>query len=132
MFNFLKKGREFNRLAKSLNGINVMVQDVYPQIQNNPSRYEFGETLLAIAFLSSKGVDDRIEAGNIAVDAKIIVPTIQKGYITLLYAYQQTVGKLHIMAEQLDMSEIVQEVLDKGPAYYKIEKTIPKQLIDNI
>jgi len=132
MFNFLKKGKEFNRLAKAFNGIYVMVQDVYPQIQQNPSRSEFGETLLAIAFLASKGVDDRIEEGNIAIDAKIMVPTIERGFITVMYAYQQTVGKLNIMAEQLNMSEIVQEVLDKGPAYYKIERTIPPQLIDNI
>lgn len=132
MFNFLKKGKEFNRLAKSLNGINVMVQDVYPQIQQNPSRSEYGETLLAIAYLASKGVDDRIEEQNLSLDAKIIVPTIERGFITLLYAYQQTVGKLHVMADQLDMSQIVQEVLNKGPAYYKIEKTIPQQLIDNI
>jgi hypothetical protein len=35
MFNFLKTGIEFNNLAKSMNGLNVMIQELVPQIEQS-------------------------------------------------------------------------------------------------
>lgn len=132
MFNIFKKGKEFNNLAKSFNGVYVMIQDIIPKIQRNPSREEFAESIFAMAYIARKGIDDRIETENISMDAKIIVPTINRGFITVAYAYNQTVGKLAGIAEELDLGDEMDEIMSKGNAFRQLEKTLPKEILDNI
>ncbi len=132
MFNFLKKGKEFNNLGKSFNGMNVMIQDILPQIERNPSREEYRETILVLAYIASKGVNDRLEENDISMTAKIMVPTIKRGFITVAYAYEQTVGRLMKLANLLDMDEVVNEVIEKGQAFFELEKNLPKEITNNI
>jgi len=132
MFNFLKKGREFNKLAKSFNGMNIMIEDILPNLERNPNQDEFGETILVLAYIATRGVNDRLEENDISMMAKIIVPTIKRGYITVTYAYQLTVGKLFAIANLLEMDEQVNEIMDKGPAFYQLENTLPQEIINNI
>ena len=132
MFNFLKPGIEFNNLAKSMNGMNVMIQDLIPKIKRSDDYSEFTEAILVLAYIARKGVLDRMEQYNWTMDAKIIVPTIDRGRITLMYAYSQTVGKLQILAEQLDLSNLVEEIMEKGDAYYQMERNLPSEITKNI
>ena len=132
MFNFLKTGIEFNNLAKSMNGMNVMIQDLIPRIERSYDKSEFAEEVLVLAYIAKKGVFDRLEKYNWTMDAKIIVPTIDRGRITLTYALMQTVGKVSMIAAELEMSDIVQEVMDGGDAYYQLEKHLPDHVKNNI
>ena len=132
MFKFLKPGIEFNNLAKTMNGMNVMIQELIPQIQNSYDKEEFAEQVLVLAYLSRAGVWDRLEKYNWTMDAKIVVPTIDRGRITLAYALMQTVGKVSILAEELEMGDVVQEIMDKGAAFYEFEKHIPELLKNSI
>jgi hypothetical protein len=68
---------------------------------------------------------DRIEAYDWSMFSKIIVPTIDRGRITLTYAFMQTVGKVSMIAAELDMSDVVQEIMDGGAAFYDFEKQLP-------
>jgi hypothetical protein len=52
MANFLKKGIEFNNLAKSLNGMNVMLQDLIPKIKKSYDKSEFSEEVLVLAYIA--------------------------------------------------------------------------------
>jgi len=132
MFNFLKTGIEFNNLAKSMNGMNVMIQDLIPKIERSYDHSEFTEDILVLAYIARKGVLDRMEQYNWTMDAKIIVPTIDRGRITLMYAFTQTVGKLQMIAAQLELTEMVEEVMEKGDAYYQLERNLPSEITKNI
>ena len=63
------------------------------------------------------------------MESKIVVPTIDKGRIPLAFAYSKTVGNLQIIAVKLEMSDIVDEILEKGAAYYEFEKLLPIEVI---
>lgn len=132
MFKFFKKGKEVNNLAKSFNGMYLMLQEIVPQIEQNPNQAEFKESILVLAYIATKGVHDRMDENEISITHKIMIPTIQRGFITVLYAYQQTVGKLLTIANLLEMDEIVNEVMDKGPAFYELENTLPPKVVNNI
>lgn len=132
MLNFLKAGAEYNKLAKSMNGMNIMIQDLIPKIERSYNYSEFEGDILFIAYVARKGVLDRMEQYNWSMDAKIVVPTISKGLITLMYAFTQTVGNLQIIAEQLELSKLVEEVMDKGKAYYELERNLPSDIIKTI
>ena len=56
MFNFLKTGIEFNNLAKSMNGMNVMLQDLIPKIERSYDHSEFTEDILVLAYIASDEV----------------------------------------------------------------------------
>jgi hypothetical protein len=132
MFNFLKAGVEFNNLAKSMNGMNVMIEDLIPRIERSYDKSEFTEEVLMLAYIAKKGVFDRLEKYNWTMDAKIMVPTIEKGRITLTYALMQTVGKVSMIAAEIGISEIVQEVMDGGDTYHQLENILPDQVKNNI
>lgn len=132
MFNFLKKGREFNNLAKSFNGMNMMIQDILPKIEIDSLQDEVQETVLVLAYIATKGVNDRIDENNISLMAKIMVPSIERGFITITYAYQQTIGRLLAIANTINMNDIVDEVMEKGPAFYELENNLPQEVIKNI
>jgi hypothetical protein len=55
MFNFIKTGIEFNNLAKSMNGMNVMIQDLLPRIERSYDNSEgiFIPTKIAYNFYDS-------------------------------------------------------------------------------
>lgn len=132
MFNFLKTGKEFNNLAKSMNGMNAMIEDLIPKIERSYDHSEFTEVVSVLAYVARKGVLDRIEQYNWAMDTKIIVPTIDRERITLMYAFTQTVGKLHTIAAQLDLTELVEEIMEKEDAYYQLENILPPEITKNI
>lgn len=132
MFNFMKAGIEFNNLAKSMNGMNVMLQELIPKIEISYDYSEFTEEVLVLAYIARKGVLDRMEQYNWTMDAKIVVPTIDRGRITLMYAFTQTVGKLGAIAEQLELSELVQNIMEKGDGYYQLEINLPSEFTKNI
>lgn len=132
MFNFLKPGIEFNNLAKTVNGMNVMIQDIIPKIARSHDYSEFTDDVLVLAYIARKGVLDRMEKYKWSMDAKLFAPTIKCGPITLAYAYTQTVDKLHIIVSQLDLSEIVEEIMEKGEMYFQIDRNMPDKVKKNI
>ena len=45
-----------------------------------------------------------------------------------MFAYQQTIGRLYSLAEELSVTEEVNEILEKRNAFYEIEGEIPSHL----
>lgn len=132
MFNFLKPGLVFNKLAESMNGLNLMIQNLIPKIERSNNYSEFEEDILTLTYIARKGVLDRIEQYSWSMEKKIFVPTIDKQRITLMYAYTQTVGKLQKIANNLNFTELYDEIMEKGVAFYQIENNLPKEIIKNI
>ena len=132
MFKFLRKGRELNDLAKSFNGFNIMLKEFLQNIEANPSQLHYGDDLLTLAYIATVGINDKMEDYEISMMGKIMIPTIERGFITIAYAYQQTVGKMLLASDLLAMTEEVNEIMDKGALFYTIEKGIPQILKNNI
>jgi len=115
-----------------MNGMNVMIQELIPKLERSLVKSEFEEDVLVLAYISKKGVFDRLEKYNWTMNAKMFVPTIERGRITLSYALSQTVGKISMLAAELDMSDIVQEIMDGGDAFYELERQLPDQLKNSV
>ena len=132
MFNFLKVGKAFNDLAKAMNGMNSMLDELIPKIERSYDYSEFGEEVLILAYIGRKGILNRMEEYNWGLDAKIIVPTIDRGRITLMYAYTRTIGRLQMIATKLELSELVEDIMAKGETYYELENKLLEQVTKNI
>ena len=131
MFNIFKTGIEFNNLAKEINGMNVALQELIPKIERNYDHSEFSEEIMVLAYVARRGVLDRLEKFNWTMDAKISVPTIDRGQITLMYALSQTVVKLQMLSVKLEISDIVEEIMERGDAYYQLERILPKEVTES-
>lgn len=127
---FFKKGIEFNNLAKGFNGTFVMINELETKIQHSYSNdySEFEQDLLILAYLCRKEILDRMEEYNWSMGSPIIVPMMSKGRLTVTFAFQQTVGRLYSLAEKLSLSDEINEVLDKGNAYFEIDRAIPNHV----
>ena len=127
---FFKKGIEYNKLAKGFNGTFVMINELEVNIENNYSSdySEFEQDIFILAYLCRKEILDRMEEYNWAMASPIIVPMMSKGRLTLTLAFQQTVERIYKLAEIMGVSEEVNEILNKGNAYFEIDRAIPSNI----
>jgi hypothetical protein len=128
MLKFFKEGAEFMDLTRSMNGLYGMLQELIPRIEENYDYSEFKEDILVLSYFARKGILDRMEKYNWSMERPIYVPSIKKGNITLLYAFSQTVQKLATVASEIGYSDLYEEVLNRGEAYYEVEKILPPEL----
>lgn len=128
MFDFIKKGIEFNKMAQAFNGMYPMLLDLMPRIENKDiPREEFTEEVLVLAYIAQKGVISRMTFYNWALESKILVPSISSARITVGYAISQTVTRILIIARILNIQDRVQEVLEEGPQYVWFETNLPQK-----
>jgi len=132
MFNFLKPRTEYGKMAQTMNGMYLMIQTLLPKIQKVNDIDSFNEDVLVLAYIARKGVLDRMEKYNWAWETYIIVPSISRKATTLFDAFAKTVGEIDHIAEQLDLTEIVNEIMEKGDAYYQLERSLPESAIKDI
>jgi len=121
--NFLKKGFAYNKLAKGFNGLYVMINELEVKVNNNDD--ELHQDFFIIAYLCRKEVLDRIEEYNWNMGNPIVVPMMSKGQLTLMFAYQQTVGRLIRLANDSGLAKEIEEILEKGNAFYDIDNALP-------
>lgn len=132
MVNIFKIGTEFNNLAKAFNGMNIMLKDLVYRVESGEDKSELVEDIFILAYISKKGVFDRIETYKWTMDAKIIVPTIVNKRITLTYAIMNTIGILYQIAEKLNLSTEVQNIIDGGSLYQELDNNLPEGYKTNI
>lgn len=132
MFNIFKSGNELTKLAKTMNKMAIMLQTLNGQLERDYDPSEFTETVLMLAYIAKKGIMDRIDENKFGLTSKIYVPEISKSSIAIMFAFSQTVGKLNIIAEQLDLTDEVQNILDGGNLYYEVENILPLELKKDI
>ena len=114
MFNFLKPRTEYGKMAQTMNGMYLIIQTLIPKIQKTNNIDSFNEDVLVLAYIARKGVLDRMEKNNWAWETYIIVPSISRKVTTLFDAFAKTVGEIDHIAEQLDLTDIVNEIMEKG------------------
>jgi len=132
MFKFFKEGAEFMNLTRQMNAMHAMLQDLISKIEQSYDYTEFLEDILILSFMARKGVLDRMEQFNWSMERPIYVPSIKRGNVPLLYAYSQTVQKLEMVASQIGYKELYEEVINRGEAYYEVEKILPLEISKNL
>lgn len=118
---FLKKGLEYNKLAQAFNGHYQMLQQLIPKSQTEDVR----DDIFLLAYIGRKEIIDRMEEYNWNMNGSIVIPMMPGHKKTLVFAFQQTIGKLMELGETEGYSEEVQEILDKGSLYFELDRTIP-------
>ena len=119
----LKSIREINELAQAFNGVHQILQPFV-----NGQETCFQEDLFSIAYICRKEIIDRIESCNFRMEALIIVPMISSTGVTILNAYQQTIGQLFAISAEEGYLENVSEILEKGELYKTVENKIIESL----
>jgi hypothetical protein len=133
MFDFFKKGIEFNKLAQSFNAMYLMLRDIEARLERNKEnltafRNEVKEEIHILAYIAHKGIVTRMDNYNWGFEALISIPTISSSRITLGNAWSKTVTKMSMIAGILDLSEDVEEINNEGPLFQKLEDIIPPRL----
>ena len=121
---FLKKGIEYQKLAKTFNGVYLMIED----IQNNNNNEFSKEDIFTLAYICRREVPDRLEKYHWDISTPIIVPSISNKRITLANAIQQTLSKVTKISEDMMIYQDVKEILDRGDFFYDIENNIPEYI----
>jgi len=131
---FLKKGIEFNNLAKGFNGTYIMINELEVKIKNHDEidYSDFHEDFFIVAYLCRREIIDRLETYGWGMHSPLMIPMMSRGRVTLLFAYQQTVGRLMEIANTAYLSDEVRDILDKGETYYEIDRIIPPQIKNSL
>jgi len=128
--NFLTKGLEYNRLAKAFGNAYSALNEYEIKFNSGfvNDYYEFKQDLLILAYLCRKEILNRMEEYGWIMASPISVPKISRGKITLLFAYQHTIGRLTKFANKIKIGEELQEILDKKTEYDVIRKLTPSTI----
>jgi hypothetical protein len=123
---FFKKGFAYNKLAKGFNGVYVMLNELEVKVKNNED--DIHQDFFIIAYLSRRDILDSIDEYGWVMGSPIIVPMMSQGRLTLMFAYQQTIGRLIRLSNEVGISGVVEEILEKGNAYYEIDNALPTNI----
>lgn len=124
MFDFLNPRTEYGKMANSINKVNKMIQDLISENGGTSDIDEFTERILFIAYLIRKSVNDRMDMNNWPWETNMMVPSISRGVITLWVAWSKIVGDLNIIADQLELTDRVKEIMENNDVYYEYERSI--------
>ena len=129
-----KRGREFNKLAKALNSLFVMLNELDYKINNNLSVNcsAYKEEIFIVAYLAKRAVIERIKDYKWPDASPIIVPYISKSFVTLKFASNQLFDKINTLSEKMNLNEEVKNIINKGNYYYQIEKVVPELILKSI
>lgn len=131
MFGFLEKGREFNKLALSIGALFNMVNELNFRIKDSTDTSQFHEEVLVLAYISKRGIFDRIEKNNWSLDSKISIPAISSSRITLSYGLSKSVFLASILASNLGIKDLYDDVLNEGEHFKTLDKILPSEFKQN-
>jgi len=128
-FNFFKKGNEYNKLAKSINGIYILLKQLKVEFESMNIEIDYEMQLSFFAFISRIEIFDRIDKYKWSYSTPIVVPSINKRRITLEKALNASVYEVVAFSEEFDYSHYITAILEKRKEFYDIESIIPSSLM---
>lgn len=127
-----KSGKDLSKVAKSIDGLNLMIQDIIPKIEKSHEYSDFKEDIFTLAYIGRKNVIDLIEENNWSMDIKIMVSTFEKRRIPLIMGYSQTIDQIQLIANHIGYQSVVEDILEKGNSFYELENQLPKEVLNKI
>jgi hypothetical protein len=125
---------ELVELSKSINALHIQMNEFLQLYWNNPEPSEYKEDFLVHAYVAQKGVIDRMYRNGWSTNSEtgIYVPVLDLKLVPLGSTVLITIEKLRSIAMTLDMEEQLDEIMNKGPIYYEVERIIPKDILDRL
>ncbi|WP_452602379.1 hypothetical protein [Pontimicrobium sp. MEBiC06410] len=127
-----KSGKDLSKVAKSIDGLNLMIKDIIPKIEKSYEYSDFKEDIFILAYIGRKNVIDLIEENNWSMDMKIMVSTFEKRRIPLIMGYSQTIDQIQLIANHIGYQSVVEDILEKGNSFYELENQLPKEVLNKI
>jgi hypothetical protein len=59
-------------------------------------------------------------------------PYISKRTVSLTFAFEETIGRLQSFSEEIGVSKLVDDILEKGKSYFELERALPVNLRNNL
>lgn len=121
---FFTKGTEYNKMAKSLNGLYLMIDEIRQKKDSQDIRWD----LYIATYLTKIEVLDRMELYKWKGSTPIYAPMIPGVKKNLDYALNQTIGKIFLLSNELGYEKEIEEIFAKGALYTEIENNIPQNI----
>jgi hypothetical protein len=125
-----KSGRDLSIVAKTIDTINLMLNDINPKIESSRKYSEFNGDMYMLAYALRKNVIDLMKENNWSVHIKIMVSSFNKRRISLLDTFTEIYNSLNKLAIHMGCHKEVKSILDKGSGYYEFESVLPKEVIE--
>jgi hypothetical protein len=125
---FFKSGIDLSKIAKAIDGLNLMIKEITTRIDRAYEYSEFKDEICVLAFIARRDIIDLIEENNWSMDIKIMVSSFDERRITLISGHSQTVVQIQQIADNIGFHDIVEEIMNKGNSYYYLEKLIAQEL----
>lgn len=124
MFKSFKKIKEYVKLGSAMDNLNSELDQLNFKVKNSYNTIEFSEEVIGLSFILRREIINRMDEYNWVMQGPIKVPSISSTNISLFKAYTIISTKIRSLAHTIDSEtfELVNDVLEKGDTYYKIEK----------
>lgn len=124
---------DLNRVAICMGKVIKLLSDMHSVVCDGDDVYAHKEDFCCIAYMCRIGILDRIEANSYMRNPNLTlrIPTGIFSYRkeTMATALNLTIGKLKELANKDVVTSIyVEEILNKGIAFYAYENTLPENI----
>jgi hypothetical protein len=122
MFKLFEKGKIATKMANLFYGIDTGIDQLKLNAQ---SENEVIYVIYTFVYSLTRGVFDRMDSHNLPVTYKLYIPKM--GWITIAEANARIMLKLSPYIADYNLETDVEEIMDKGTLYYKIENSLPPE-----
>lgn len=127
-----KSGLDLNKVAKTLDTINLMLKEITPKIDNSYDNSQFAGEVFMVAYAFRKNVIDIIDDNNWGINVKIMVSSFESRRISLTDIYTKIYNSIIRISELTDCYSEVENILEKGNYYYEFESVLPKEVLESL
>lgn len=125
---------DLNKVAITMGKIIQLLKDIEPRCCNSWGTYNNKEELYILAYMCRKGIIDRISQNTYMYNPNLMIAIplglIRFKRVAMFNALQMTIGKVKQLASHdVEVERVVEDILDKGDYYYKIEYLIPNDIL---
>lgn len=129
MPNLIKSGFAFNKLANVLDGmINIMNELEYNIRTDNVSEDDIRHDIYFLGYIGKVGIYDKIEMWGWNLMSLIVVRSMGKKRIPLMNALSRVFERLNDIAQKVNLSDEINEILDGGTLFYTFSKNLPGKI----
>ena len=129
---FFKSGRDLSKVAKTMDTLNLMLNDITPKVESSYEYSEFHGEIYMLAYAMRKNVIDLMEENNWGRNIKIMVSSFEKRNISLADTFSEIYDSINILARHTGCYTEVESILDKGSGYYEFESVLPREVIESL
>tara|TARA_R110001592_G_scaffold343303_1_gene633700 strand:+ start:1509 stop:1931 length:423 start_codon:yes stop_codon:yes gene_type:complete len=130
--NFFKSGIQFNKLANSFGDMYIRINELQPLFEKSEAdlvklKNNYKLEILSLAYFANKEIISRMDKYGWDLEAVFRVNKISSNKITIMYAWNQTITKLHMLIGLFELQNEYDEIKNNGPLCSIIENYIENE-----